>query len=65
MGWAPRTKGVMSVKKVWQAKTQTKRPRGRSARTWSESLEEILKRRGLGVMKVRKFAKDKKWKEIV
>ena len=55
----------MLVKKVWKAKTQQRRARGRPARTLNESLEEILKRRGLNVTKARKIGKDKKWKEIV
>ena len=61
-----RMKNDMDVKKVWEAKTQQRRARSRAAKTQNESLEEILKRRGLDVMKTRKIAKDKKkWKEIV
>ena len=61
-----RMKDDMRVKKVWETKTQQRRARDRPTRMWNESLEEILKRRGLDVVKVRKIAKDKKmWKEIV
>ena len=41
----------MPVKKVWEAKTQQRKTRNGPATTWNESLEEILKGRGLDVMK--------------
>ena len=45
---------------------KSKKARGRQARTWSENLEEISRRRELVVRKARKIAQDKKkWKEIV
>ena len=61
-----RMKDDMPVKKIWEAKIQQRKARGRTARTWNESLEEILKRRGLDATTARKIAKNKKkWKEIV
>ena len=60
-------KDDMPAKKVWEpkAKTQQRRARDRPTRTWNESLEEILERIELDIMRTRKVAKDKKnWKEI-
>ena len=54
----------MPVKKVWETKTQQRRARVEPARTWNESVEEVLKGRELDVTELRKIAKDKKkWKE--
>ena len=55
-----RIKAHMSVKEVWEANTLQRRAKGRPARAWNESVKEILKSRGLDVMRVRKLQKIKR-----
>ncbi|XP_072384338.1 uncharacterized protein [Diabrotica undecimpunctata] len=54
------------VKKVWEVRRQTKRPRGRPMKTWDDNATSILETRGISKEQARKQAKNKKqWRKIV
>ncbi|XP_072395294.1 uncharacterized protein [Diabrotica undecimpunctata] len=55
------------VKKVWEARIQTKRPRRRPMKTWDDNVTSILETgRGISKEQARNQAKNKKqWRKIV
>ena len=54
------------VKVVWEARTSTKRGRGRPRETWDKTIEKILGKRGKTMMEARELARNKReWRKFV
>ena len=43
---------------AWRARTEGKRPRGRSQQTWKEGIQKILKERRIERNEIRAIARD-------
>lgn len=55
-----RTDNDLPVRKVWDSRIEHLSLSVRPTRTWNEKVEEILKQRGIDIMRVRTLPKDKK-----
>lgn len=55
-----------TVKKIWQSRTQLRRPRGRPKKTWDAQIDELLKGKGLTWNEAKKVARNKKeWAQTI
>lgn len=54
------------VRRVWEAKRQEKRKKGRPATTWDQNVAKLLKTRGIGCAEAASMALDKKkWQNFI
>lgn len=66
LGHMYRMKDERQVKRVWQARTDQRRRKGRPRKTWNDRIAECLSRRGLTWREGRRMAENKKqWAEFV
>ena len=53
------------TKMAWRARTEVKRPKGRSQQTWKEEIQKILKERQIEWKRIRTIARDReRWKAL-
>ena len=65
-GHLQRMKNTVQVKKVWEAKVQKTKKRGRPKTTWEGSIGQILNKRKKSCSEAKLLAKNKKqWRKFI
>lgn len=65
-GHLKRMEDKRPVKRVWEAKSQKRKNRGRPKTTWNRNIEKIVEDRGLTMVQASTMAKGKKeWKKFI
>lgn len=69
LGWwghLQRLNSTVPVKKVWKSRATGRRKRGRPRKTWNETLDKILRKKGKTWNEAKQIALDKKrWKQLI